>query len=156
MPRKACRSKEYYKQYQRDWIAKNRDRVRARQRAWFLKNREKMKAYHRAWRNKRGPEHMRGLYMKYRFGLTMDQYKSLLAIQGGGCAICGGPETGNGRWHGNAGKLRHFTVDHDHLTDSVRGLLCRRCNRALGLFKDDPNHLLSAFRYLAEKMPRPE
>jgi hypothetical protein len=53
------------------------------------------------------------------YGITEDEYKALLAHQGGRCAICGGKRRGN------------LDVDHCHKTLLVRGLLCRRCNRRL-------------------------
>lgn len=55
-----------------------------------------------------------------RTGITEAEYDRLLAVQGGGCAICGNPP-----------KTRRLHVDHDHKTGAVRGLLCFRCNRAL-------------------------
>lgn len=53
-------------------------------------------------------------------GLTDEQYATLLALQGGTCALC--PATP---------KARRLNTDHDHATGKVRGLLCHRCNRAL-------------------------
>lgn len=53
-------------------------------------------------------------------GLSDEQYLSLLALQGGTCALC--PATP---------KARRLNTDHDHATGKVRGLLCHRCNRAL-------------------------
>jgi hypothetical protein len=53
-------------------------------------------------------------------GMWDDEYTALLESQGGGCAICGNPP-----------KTRRLSVDHDHKTGAVRGLLCFRCNRAL-------------------------
>jgi len=53
-------------------------------------------------------------------GIDSDLYDSLLASQGGHCALC--PSTP---------KSRRLHVDHDHRTGEVRGLLCHRCNRGL-------------------------
>jgi len=39
-------------------------------------------------------------------------------------------------------------VDHDHVTNKVRGLLCHHCNTALGKFKDDINIMKQAIKYL--------
>ena len=49
--------------------------------------------------------------------------------QNGVCAICGNPETATSH-----GTIRRLSVDHDHETGEVRGLLCSKCNFALGLF----------------------
>ncbi len=61
----------------------------------------------------------------------------LHAAQADRCAICGT------RLYGE------FTVDHDHTTGRVRGLLCGRCNSGLGFFKDSTRRLMNAIRYLA-------
>lgn len=39
-------------------------------------------------------------------------------------------------------------VDHDHVTDKARGLLCNRCNVGLGMFRDDPRILKRAHSYI--------
>lgn len=71
------------------------------------------------------------------FGITLDQYNELLQKQDGCCALCGNPPT-----------TRRLAVDHDHQTGRIRGLLCGWCNRALGLFRDDPALLTKAIGYL--------
>lgn len=72
------------------------------------------------------------------YGITLEQYEEMLAAQNGGCAICGGQNDDG----------RKLYVDHDHTTGAVRGLLCIRCNRAIGCFLDDPAHLTAAISYL--------
>lgn len=79
-----------------------------------------------------------------RYGLTKETYKLLHDKQNGLCAICGRPETTESS-HGNLHKL---SVDHDHATGKVRGLLCRSCNLALGKFNDSTSVLASAIAYL--------
>jgi len=78
------------------------------------------------------------------YGLSLQEYDDMMEAQGGGCAICGSsdPKTPRGG---------RFCVDHNHETNEVRGLLCSSCNRALGLFGDDPNVLSKAVVYLYEK-----
>lgn len=71
-----------------------------------------------------------------KYGITEVDYQTLLAKQNGGCAICGS----SGR--------RRLDVDHDHLTNKIRGLLCNNCNRGLGHLKDDPALLRLAATYL--------
>lgn len=41
-----------------------------------------------------------------------------------------------------------LVVDHDHKTNEVRGMICNRCNKGLGLFRDDPELLEFARIYL--------
>lgn len=70
----------------------------------------------------------------------------MLAAQDGVCAICrNGEASKSNRGH----RRRRLTVDHDHETGQVRGLLCSGCNLALGGFRDSPDLLLAAASYLA-------
>lgn len=74
-------------------------------------------------RRARDAEQSRRRELQVKYGITLEDYQDLLDRQGGGCAICTGPPTKG---------FRCFDVDHDHETGVVRGLLCRRCNTALG------------------------
>ena len=89
-------------------------------------------------------------YMKLRVyrqhNLTEENYNQLLAEQNGVCKICQSPETATS---GRSTKVKDLAIDHDHKTGKVRGLLCSSCNRALGLFEDNPARLESALNYLA-------
>lgn len=77
-------------------------------------------------------------YLRY-YGITIEQYEILLKNQNGGCAICFSPTGSNGK---------RLSVDHNHETGEVRGLLCDDCNTGLGKFKDNPNLLAIAINYL--------
>lgn len=72
-----------------------------------------------------------------RRGLTVEQYDKLLLDQGGVCKICGRPPK----------KLR-LSVDHNHQTGAIRGLLCWKCNTGIGWFREDVNALRKAADYL--------
>jgi hypothetical protein len=86
-------------------------------------------------------EHDRRAKFKKEFGITLERYEELLEEQCGVCAICG-----NGCTSG-----RRLAVDHAHDdTKQVRGLLCHRCNRGLGFFKDDLDLLEKAIRCLCQ------
>jgi Recombination endonuclease VII len=78
--------------------------------------------------------------LRRKYGISVEEYEQILAEQDGVCAICGEDEKDQ-RW----GCLY---VDHDHKTGKIRGLLCRDCNLALGLFQDDLALLKRAVRYL--------
>ena len=68
-----------------------------------------------------------------------DLFDERLAAQNGVCAICGAEE---------AGGRGQFHADHNHATETPRGVLCHRCNIALGHFRDNPEILQSAIEYL--------
>jgi hypothetical protein len=87
--------------------------------------------------------------LKYKYGLTPEDYDVLLAKQNNSCGICGldvslnkGPGPRNGS--------KRFCVDHDHKTGRIRGLLCNDCNRGLGLFGDDGTKIRKAIEYLGD------
>jgi hypothetical protein len=73
-----------------------------------------------------------------RYGLEPGQFERLLAEQDGKCAIC----------REECPRQFELSVDHCHVTGTVRGLLCQNCNAALGMFKDDPALLARAIDYL--------
>jgi len=95
------------------------------------------------------PNHRRRHVLVTKYGITPEQYADLFDSQGRCCAICKADEPG-GKYRKSQNRSDwNWAVDHDHVTGQVRGLLCERCNRALGLFGDDIQILASAARYLA-------
>ncbi len=78
-----------------------------------------------------------------KYGLTNESYDSLLADQGGRCAICGVLP----RLRPDGAEI-HLHVDHDHYTGATRGLLCPACNVGLGRFDDSIELLRGAIAYL--------
>lgn len=101
---------------------------------------------HAEWRKKnRGKASLRdrkSLVSSY--GITLEDYDKMLSDQGGVCKICGGSNSESAR-------KNSLYIDHDHVTGVVRGLLCDRCNRGLGMFLDDPTRLLQAVSYLTKE-----
>lgn len=72
------------------------------------------------------------------YGISIEDYESMLTSQNGVCAIC----------QQSCPTGYNLSVDHDHQTGRVRGLLCVNCNSALGKFQDDPDLLVKAASYL--------
>lgn len=81
-------------------------------------------------------------WLRYRYGITIEDYERMLAEQNNQCAICGvAPPPG-----------RRFHTDHNHATGVVRGLLCQRCN--IGLWAlEDQEFRPKAERYLGDTVP---
>lgn len=78
--------------------------------------------------------------LKMKFGITKDHWQKMLTSQNGACAICRKIFDRSDNTH----------VDHDHQTGRVRGLLCRKCNFAVGLLSDDPGTFDRAAKYLRD------
>lgn len=133
--------KECTKERRKEWYARNRAREIARVGAWQRQNPEKLAKQRMKNVEERARKH-RNWHLQKRFGLTLEQYGQLLSKQDARCAICGDAPEG-----------RTLHVDHDHETGEVRGLLCMRCNNALGLFREDPDALTSALDYLFRRDP---
>lgn len=80
-------------------------------------------------------------YELRKYGLTVDDYEAMRSSQKGACLICGDEPS-------------RLVVDHCHATGAVRGLLCARCNVAIGILRDDPSLMRRAAEYL-ERERRP-
>lgn len=77
------------------------------------------------------------------FGISSKDYDAKMIEQAGGCAICSRPETAIRK-----GKLLPLSVDHNHSTGAVRGLLCTACNIGIGSLQDSAEMLRAAITYL--------
>lgn len=105
-------------------------------------SKEDRKAYLKAHREQY-PLAWKNSYLQQSFGITLQEYGEKLVEQAGKCAICDRQET-----HMRNGKVKALAVDHCHETGKIRGLLCSDCNTGLGKFRDDPETLGSAIRYV--------
>ena len=76
------------------------------------------------------------------YGITSENYNKMYDEQEGCCYICGIYKEKEGN------RYNVLCVDHDHEIGKVRGLLCHRCNKAIGLLEDDEQLLLKAIEYL--------
>lgn len=133
----------------RDRYAEDPESAKARLRASYLRRRDKALADGRESWAKRDPEDSRHKFraghLKRKFGITLAQYDDMFAEQQGLCAICQNPEVDV---DARTGRLRYLAIDHCHASGSVRGLLCRRCNTALGLLEDDRERIRKMLDYL--------
>ena len=99
-------------------------------------NRERMR--------QRDPNKKHDSHLKLHFGITQDDYESMLVAQKGRCRICGSITPGQ--------RNHFFCVDHCHSTGEVRGLLCDTCNKGLGQFQDKAELLEKAAAYLRQEI----
>ena len=96
-------------------------------------------------RDKRTTEERAAKHLFNTYGITPEERDALRRLQGNCCAIC--KTTDPGGRHGN------FHIDHCHKTGQVRGLLCYRCNSAIGYLQDSVENCIRASQYLAQSKP---
>lgn len=175
------RNLEQGRQYNAKYRAENPEKVRAQVQNWRERNPDKVKEYSERTRQEAyqkykakklaedpdffkkrhqkimttpGGEQKRAEYslknvLKTRYGLTVEQYRAMHAAQDGKCAICLEEEKSQ-----HEGKTRRLSVDHDHVSGDVRDLLCHRCNKALGMFRESKSILMLAIKYLEKHEKR--
>lgn len=128
-----------------------KERYRDRKNRYYKENKERLDQYHKEWRdtNKevrnnyskefraKYPDRAKSIKLKYLYGITLDDYNSMLSTQGGVCAICGVPPD-----------KKRLHVDHSHSKGFVRGLLCGRCNRVIGAINEEREILFKMAEYL--------
>jgi hypothetical protein len=123
---------------------RNADKIRARGRAYYARNVEKRREYSARYRREH-PEIIAVQQLRIsarRCGQDPDLIEAHFLSHNGLCDICGRPPQATEKRPGR------LNIDHDHKTGEFRGLLCGMCNRAIGLFGDDPKTLTAAIEYL--------
>lgn len=81
-------------------------------------------------------------HLNSKYGLTIQSYKELSKNQNDKCACC------HVHISDLKNKINKLVVDHCHITDNIRGLLCHSCNLGIGLLGDDKKSILMAVTYL--------
>jgi hypothetical protein len=140
--------RKYVREYNQKLRKSDPEKARAKRRPGYFKelyakDPSKQKTSSQKWReanpDKVREADRRGVCRK--FGLTIQQYDSMLESQNHVCAICLKAEPSG----------KKLAIDHCHSSGVVRGLLCGKCNKSLGGFGDDPEILRSALGYLLRK-----
>lgn len=136
---KACNLAAQHRRY-----VANPAPAKARVLKWQQENADRLNAYRRERRSDPTVKQAeRASHLRRKYGLSPADYRRMLVSQGGVCAICRQPPPSETSLH----------VDHDHETNEIRGLLCFRCNNALGDFDDSVARLDSAASYLRAQAP---
>jgi len=133
-PEKYCAlKKQWYinnlekkKDYDIQYNIKNAKRIKEMKKQWELNNAEKVKKMKRQ------------SHLKTKYGLSIQEYNKMFEKQEGCCAIC--------KRHQSSLK-GVLNVDHNHLTNDIRGLLCTKCNSYIGYIDEDFNVLKRMIDY---------
>ena len=136
--------------------ARNREKVRASAKEYGIRNRDRRMELCREWRAKNRTRHLEGCRrrdalrraadpeydrrrnFRQKYKITIEQYDAMYRDQNGVCAICARLNLSG----------RRLAVDHDHDTGKIRGLLCSRCNSAIGLARESLDVLKMTVVYL--------
>jgi len=146
-------------QHQRYNEASGLDRIRLLRRRSYWLHRDRLLEERRQWRaehpakvaeyaQRRREKSREGGYDLYRHRLSADSRVQLQARQGHACALCQRPFA----------ETKRVAVDHDHATGRVRGLLCPRCNAALGWYETKRaavDAYIAAPQTILRTLPRP-
>lgn len=131
------KSQEYY--------SNNLEKVKVRHKEYERVNRDKFNKATKKWRvtnpDKSALSFRKQTLRKY--GLTPESYSEMMLGQGNKCKICGNTFS-------DKSLITKPAVDHCHKTSKIRGILCGRCNLAIGNFNDSVELLKKAIQYLKE------
>lgn len=133
---KKCRNAQ--KKRWRTSTVEVRERVNKQRQNWRKKNAEKVKANQREIYARMTPEERMARIIKSNYNITIETYNVMLKSQDSKCAIC----------RQDCVVKSRLSIDHNHQTGQVRGLLCSRCNVLIGMAREDISILKSAIDYL--------
>lgn len=110
---------------------------------WRDANKDQHASYNTLW-HRRNKDKSRSIQLKCKYGITLREYEYLVVAQNNSCAICGITFCSTK----DVTRGCRPCVDHDHITDKVRGILCNDCNSGIGFLKEDTRVLSKAITYL--------
>lgn len=131
-------SREKRKLYRKEWRLKNKDRLLEQDRAWKQANRQRIALLARLRYQKNAQKELDRIRLK-KYGITGDEFRKILKYQNFKCPVC------------NRKITKNLSVDHNHLTGRIRGLICNNCNLAIGNADESSERLRALARYLNER-----
>lgn len=123
------RDKEKQKETRKEYQERNRKKITEQHKDWKLRNWERHTNY------------MKCYNLKKSYNLTLEEYEEILKKQEYKCKICKADIKGR----------KKAQIEHNHKTNKVRGILCVRCNTAIGLFKENIETMKLAIEYLQQE-----
>ena len=120
------------------WNSSNKEAHAGHERKHRTNNKDDVKA-NKAKYVKNNPKNVKESQLKVKYNMTLAQFEEMSKHQNDACAICNTPKSQ---------LIRDLCVDHNHITNKVRGLLCDPCNKALGFIRDNPKVAIKMAEYL--------
>ena len=134
----AYNTKEKRAAYDKKRRVEKKELIKETNRLYYLKHKEKIRQKEKEKYHK-NKEPSRTVHLKSKYGLTPEKWQEMFDAQQGCCAIC--------QKHQSEFR-RKLDTDHCHETGKIRGLLCENCNKAIGLFSNNPSLCNKAMEYL--------
>ena len=139
---------EEKEKYNQEYYIKNHNKLMAYKKLYHATHKEERKQYNiihkehiKIWSKKYHvlvKEKRKIQRLKRMYGMSLEEFTQLFNSQNNVCAICKGTEWKNKRPY----------VDHNHITGEIRGIICHKCNIAIGMIKEDINIAQSIIQYL--------
>jgi hypothetical protein len=135
--------------FQKEYRETHKEEIKIKSKQHYRDNKLEIREYQLKYRNKPDfKQEDKNRKLKKFFGITLEQYNKMLEEQNGVCAVCGNNEVAFDK---RTNKNRSLSVDHNHKTGKIRGLLCSNCNHILGKAKDNIIILQKLIEYLKLK-----
>jgi Autographiviridae endonuclease VII len=136
---KACKHSHIVERFVSTAICTECNREKTRES--YHKNPERFKESARRWARSNPDKRYRNFLssrLRNTYGITVEQYDNMIRVQKGLCAIC----------TDTCATGQRLSVDHNHQTNEIRGLLCRRCNTLVANLENNTKLLIKAHVYL--------
>lgn len=137
----------------KDYYNNNKNKVKDKSAKYYLKNKNEIKRRNNIYLSKYKSQKALAIHRYWpnlNYKEAFIEFNKLKEKQNNLCAICNRPETNIDKRNN---KIRELSVDHNHRTGKVRGLLCGHCNKGIGLLKLDNGLevIYSVIDYIKEK-----
>ena len=133
------KDKKEHNRKRREYHQKHKEEENKRTKEWKVKNIEHVNKYNKEYRN--GTQG-RDYWLKHRYNLSLNDWLDIWKKQDGKCAVCGKAFE----------NPSNACIDHNHITGKVRGLLCKKCNIAIGFFDENINSMERAIKYIQKEV----
>lgn len=132
-------SKEKRKAYRRAWALKNYNKLRKQSLDYYQATKQRRRAIAKIGYAKNKIQILDKLRFK-KYGITGNEFRNILDEQKTKCPIC------------NRSINKNLSIDHDHNTGKIRGIICNDCNLAIGNVENSPKRLRAMANYLEKNI----
>jgi hypothetical protein len=130
--------KKCHKKWRDNYYLKNKEQINKKHIQYNHNNKKQIAENNKKWRQKNKVKYQ-DQKLKYKYNITLDKKNQMIVEQSGRCACCGDVLGVN---------PKNICVDHDHIYNIIRKILCMKCNIVLGLTKENIDIILKLLEYI--------